>query len=152
MAANSKREQLLLKLIDEIGGLNAIKFVERKDLSGITELQGIAETQLPLAIVMGRLPQPDFKISTRDGHTVDKVTSILGVDVIVYAHDNVNPDSTISTLADDIWATVLADETHGFKWVAGTVIVPELNVGVWHPYCAFSMLVNITYLHGKGGI
>jgi len=152
MAANSRREQILLKLIDELDALRTIKFVDRKQPQGISDLQQYAETQLPLAVVMGRLPAPEYKISRRDGHTVDMVTSVLGVDVICYAHDNVNPDSTISNLADDIWAALLADETHGFQWVTGTVIIPETNIGVWDPYCAFSMLVNITYLHGKGGI
>jgi len=152
MAANSKREQILLKLIDELGALACIKFVDRKQPQGLSDLQQYAETQLPLAVVMGRLPAPEYKISGRDGHTVDKVVSTLGVDVIVYAHDNVSPDSTISEIADDIWAALLADETHGFSWVTGTVIVPETNVGVWDPYCAFSFLVNLTYIHGKGGI
>jgi hypothetical protein len=152
MAANSRREQILLKLIDELTALRTIKFVERKDFQGLKDLQGYAETQLPIAVIMGRLPSPEYKISGRDGHTVDKVHSTLGVDVLVYAHDNVNPDSTISDLADDVWAAILDDETHGFKWVTGTQIIPEVNIGVWDPYCAFSMLVNITYIHGKGGI
>lgn len=152
MAANSRREQILLKLIDELSGLRSIKFVERKQPQGLSDLQQYAETQLPMAVVMGRLPLPAYKVSTRTGHTIDHVTSVLGVDVLVYAHDNVTPDATVSDLADDVWSTVLSDETHGFKWVLGTQIVPETNVGVWEPYCAFSMLVNITYLHSKGGI
>lgn len=142
----------MLRLISELEGLRSIRFVDRKQPHGVSELQAYPQTQLPLAVVMGRLPAPTYKVSTRNGHTVDLVRSVLGVDIIVYALNNVDPDSTISELADDVWARMFEDETHGFKWVLGTEVVPETNVGVWDPYCAFSMLVNITYIHGKGGI
>lgn len=152
MAHNSKREQLLAKIVSELEELNSIKTVDRVMPGGLSDLEQYAATQLPLAAVMGKLPDPTYKITTRTGHTVDKVTSVLGVNLFVYAQDNVSPDTTVSMLADDVWAKLLADETHGFKWVTGTQIVPDVNVAVWSPYCAFNMLVNITYLHDKGGI
>lgn len=152
MALNSKRERILTKIVTELEALDTIKTVDRVMPNGISELEGYAATQLPLAAVVGNLPRPEYKMSTRTGHTVDKVTSELGINVFVYAEDNVTPDSTVSQLADDIWRQMLADETHGFKWVTRTWIVPEVNVAVWAPYCAFNMLVNVTYLHDKGGI
>lgn len=152
MAANSKRERILLKLVEELKSLRTIKFVDRVQPQGIADLQKYPVTQMPLAVVLGRLPSPEYKLSTRTGHTVDKVKSTLGVDILVYAQDNVTPDSTISLLADDVWTKLLSDETHGFKWVLGTHIIPETNVGVWDPFCAFSMLVNIQYMHTKEGI
>jgi hypothetical protein len=152
VALNSKREQILTKIVTELEALDTIKMVDRVMPNGLSDLENYAATQLPLAAVMGRLPDPQYKISTRDGHTVDKVTSVLGMELYVYAEDNVAPDSTVSMLADDVWRQLLADETHGFKWVTGTIIHPEVNVAVWAPYCAFNMTVNITYLHDKGGI
>jgi hypothetical protein len=152
VAHNSRREQLLLKVAEELSELNSIKTVERVQPNIEDGLDNYAETQLPLAAVVGKLPDPTYKITTRTGHTIDKVTSVLGINLFVYALDNVSPDTTVSVLADDIWAKLLADETHGFEWVLGTVIYPDVNVAVWAPYCAFNMLVNITYLHDKGGI
>lgn len=152
MALNSKREQILTKIEAELTGLDSIKTVDRVMPNGLSDLENYAATQLPLAAVMGKLPDPEYKISTRTGHTIDKVTSKLGIDVYVYAEDNVAPDSTVSRLADDVWRQLLADETHGFRWVTGTIIHPEVNVAVWAPYCAFNMLIDITYLHDKGGI
>lgn len=151
MAANSKREQLLNRVEALLGGLSSLSYVERKPLQGIKELQAYPQTQLPLAVVLGGMPVPDEKFSDRT-RKLDKVQSTLGVNVIVYALDNVTPDTTISTLADDIWTAIYQDITLGFKWVLGLRIVPEANVAMWDPYVAFSMLVNITYLHDKGGI
>lgn len=151
MASNSKREQLLLKVKALLEGINAISFVDRKPLQGISDLQAYPQTQLPLAVVLGGMPVPDEKFSDRT-RKLDKVASTLGVNVIVYALDNVTPDTTISTLADDVWATLYQDITLGFKWVLGLRIVPEADIAVWDPYVAFSMRVNITYLHDKGGI
>jgi len=152
VAHNSKREQLLTKIVSELEELDSIKTVDRVMPGGLSDLEQYAATQLPLAAVVGKLPDPTYKISTRTGHTVDMVTSVLGINLYVYAQDNVNPDRTVSLLADDLWVKLLADETHGFKWVTGTAIYPDVNVAVWAPYCAFNMLVNITYLHDKGGI
>lgn len=152
MAQNSRREQILVKVVEELAELPTIKTVERTLPNGLSELENYAATQLPLAALVGNLPRPEYKITTRTGHTIDKVTSELGVNLFVYAEDNVTPDTTISLIADDVWAKLLADETHGFKWILGTEIHPEVNTAVWAPYCAFNMLVNITYLHTKGGI
>jgi hypothetical protein len=138
--------------VRELEELNSIKTVDRVMPGGLSDLEQYAATQLPLAAVVGKLPDPTYKMSARNVHTIDMVTSVLGVNLFVYAEDNVTPDTTVSTLADDIWAKLLADETHGFKWVLSTLIHPDVNVAVWAPYCAFNMLVNVTYLHDKGGI
>jgi hypothetical protein len=152
VAHDSKREQILQQIVNELEQLNSIKTVDRVMPGGLSDLEQYAATQLPLAAVVGKLPDPVYKVNTRTGYTIDKVTSVLGVNLYVYAEDNVSPDTTVSLLADDIWAKMLADETHGFRWVTGTEIIPDVNVAVWAPYCAFNMLVNITYLHDKGGI
>lgn len=152
MALNSKRERILVAVVTELEAIDAISTVNRIQPAGLKSLTGYAETQLPLVAVCGQLPMPTQKRSARTGHTVDQVISVLGVNLFVYALDNVTPDSTISSLADDIWTKLLTDETHGFKWVLGTGIEPNINTAVWDPYCAVNLKVNIEYLHDKGGI
>jgi hypothetical protein len=151
MAVNSRREQLLVKVVAELNALASIGTVERIQPTGPSELENYAAPQLPLAVVLGALPTPNIKFSQRE-RNVDIVVSDLGVDIFAYALDNVTPDTTISTLADDIWAALLADITHGFKWVISTKVLPEPGAGIWHPYCGFNMRAIITYKHGKGGI
>lgn len=153
MAANSKREQLLVKVVEKLGTIDSITTVSRKGFSDFHELQNYANMQLPVAVVLGGLPQPNEKFS---GRTVklDRSQSKLEVDIIVYALDNETPDTTVSTLADDIWATIYADMSLGLTSVVviDLRIIPEAEVLVFDPYLAFRMTLSITYLHGKEGI
>jgi len=151
VASNSKREQILTTVRTKVLALGSILQVERKPLQGLADLEAYAQTQLPLAIILGGMPVPTEKFSDRT-RKLDKVISELPVTVLVYALDNVTPDSTISTIADDIWVTLYNDITLGYRWVMGLDIKPDANVAVWDPYVAFRMLVNVTYLHDKGGI
>lgn len=151
MAANSKRELAIARIVSKLEELTSLFFVDRKPITGISDLQAYAQTQLPMAAVMGRMPVPVTKKSDQR-RALDKVISVLGIDVVVYALDNVTPDTTISSLADDIWVKLYDDITQGYKWIIDTEITPEANIAVWDPYVAFSMLVNITYIHDKGGI
>jgi hypothetical protein len=104
-----------------------------------------------MAIVLGKLPVPVIKESdrNRDAHLVQ---SRLGIDVLVYGQDNVDPDTAISNLADEVWRTLFANYTLGLRPVLRMEIDPDANVAVWAPYYAFKMLVTITYVHDKGGI
>lgn len=155
MAANSKREQIISQVVTTLESVESIVTVDRKPLEGISALSQYASTQLPLAVVLGKLPEPESKKSGRD-RTTDVFTSNLGVDVIVYAMDNVTPDVTISTLADDVWASlwnqVLPGSILGFPWVIDFEIKPDAASAVWDPYLAFRMFLNIKYLHNTGGI
>lgn len=151
MAANSKREQLLNKVVSLMEGLASISTVKRVQPTGFEQLKAYATTQLPLAVVLGGLPVPREKFSNRT-RKLDVVHSDLGVDIFVYAMDNITPDSTISSLADDIWVALYEDITQGFKWVLGTRVIPEPATGIWEPYCGLNMRAVITYQHTKGGI
>lgn len=151
MAANSKREQLLVQVVAHMTALSSISTVKRIQPTGPSDLQSYSGPQLPLAVVLGGLPIPNPKLSART-RELDVAISDLPVDLFVYALDNVTPDSTISTLADDVWVKMLADITQGFDWVFGTKVLPEPGIGIWLPYCGFSMRAIITYKHGKGGI
>lgn len=153
MAANSKREQLLVKVAQKLGTISAIETVSRKGFSDFHELENYANTQLPVAVVLGGLPQPSEKFSGRT-RKLDQSQSKLSVDIIVYALDNDTPDTTVSTLADDIWSTLYADMTLGLTSVTvlDIRIIPETEVLVFAPYVAFKITLVITYLHGKESI
>jgi len=151
MAAGSKRELILNAVAAKVLALDSILQTERKPLKGISDLQAFAQTQLPLTIILGGMPVPVDKKSDRT-RKLDKVVSKLGVDVLIYALDNVTPDSTMSSIADDVWVTLYEDITLGYKWVLDLEIVPDARVAVWDPYVAFRMLTNVTYLHDNGGI
>jgi len=151
MAAGSKRELILEAVLAKVLALDSILQAERKPLVGMKDLQAYAQTQLPIAIILGGMPVPVEKKSGRT-RKLDKVISVIGVDVLIYAMDNVTPDSTISSLADDVWVTLYDDITLGYQWVLDMEIVPDAKIAVWDPYVACRMLTNVTYLHDKGGI
>jgi hypothetical protein len=151
MAANSRRELLLAKIKTTLDSVSSLSYVERKPLKGLSDLNAYPTTQMPLAIVLGSMPVSEEKFSERE-IKLDRVRSILKATIIVYAMDNQTPDSTVSTLADDIWAAIYNDITLGFSWVSGLTIIPDANVAVYDPYVAFSIDVDISYFHGKGGI
>ena len=151
MAANSKREQILTAIKTTLEGISSIVKVERKPLRDMAELEEYPHTQLPLAVVLGGLPVPVDKVSDRD-IALDRVRSAVTATIFVYAIENDNPDTKISTLADDVWAAMYNDMTLAKDWVIGMHIIPEMETAYWYPYVAFSMQVEIIYLHGKGGL
>jgi hypothetical protein len=151
MADNSKREQLLIKVKETLEDISSISYVDRKPLQGISELQSYPNTQIPLSVVLGNMPVPDEKYSNRS-RKLDVVRSTLDINIITYIMDNETPDSTISSIADDIWAALYADVTQGFDWVLNTRLIPEVETAVWTPYAAFSIVAQIEYLHDKTGI
>jgi len=153
MASNSRREQILVRMEAKLNELSSLKAVDRKPLTGMKELSSIPVTKIPLAIVLGKLPVPAPKESGRGpGSNSDINKSVLGIDILVYIQDAKTPDTTISNIADDVWAKLFEDVQQGFKWVIATKVLPDANIAVWNPYAAFKMGAEITYLHGKEGI
>lgn len=152
MAANSKREQILLALKVLLEGLSSIKAVDRKQPTSPDDLSRIAGTQMPFCSMIGGIPQPKEHISSRMPGGVDVVISELPVKLFIYFMDNVTADSTLSDIMDDVWAVIYGNQTLGFKFVQKILIDPNSDVVVWDPYVAFSMLVTITYNHAIGGI
>lgn len=156
MAEGSKRELIILELISNIEDISSINTVERVRPS-FADLGSFAETQLPLVAIVGKLPRPVPKRSGRETGIMDKFISDLEIDLFCYAMDNVNPDSKVSDLADDLWAKIYSDPiliTDDYlKGLALEVIVmPEIQVGIWDPYVVFKMVCTYKYVHGTGGI
>lgn len=152
MAANSKREQILVAFKSLLEGLPSVKKVDRRQPTSPEDLRRIAGTQMPFIAMIGGVPQPVEHVSGRGPGGVDVVVSNLDVALFIYYMDNTTADSTLSNIMDDVWAKVYSDQTLGFRFVTGTTISPNTEVAVWEPYVAFSMNTKITYHHTTGGI
>ena len=154
MAANSKREQILLRVKWELEQLKPanIKTVSRRLPAGIEELSRYAATQLPLAVVVGNLPVPVGKQGGQRSSGSDCVLLLSRLDVGVYGYflDNVNPDSTLSSLADDFYRVLNADPGKN-KLAISTEVIPG-EIGDWEPYVAFKFTCKIVFTHTLGGL
>lgn len=155
MAANSLAEQIVQDIVSAIEGIQVdavatFKKVERKKL-GFDELSSVPSTLLPYAAVTVGLPDATPKISGRIRAVVDKFQSILTVSVTVYGMDNTDPDVTILSLADDLWVAIYSDP--GRNGLAlHTSVLPELETGIFDPYYAFTMDVEVVYVHDRTSI
>lgn len=155
MAVNSRREQIIVHIVDLIKDLSSIKTVKRVRQT-YSELQQFAVTQLPLVAVVGRLPLPTVPGGGRSSHRstrtcMDVFISELVVDLFVYGQELKNPDVLISNLADDLWRTLYTDQTKG-KLVIDTWVLFEEEPEFWHPFVAFKVSAKMKYTHTTGGI
>jgi hypothetical protein len=150
MAENSKREQIILKVVGLLEKLTSIKTVVRTKQS-YSDLQNFALPQLPVAAVVGNLPVPKEKLSARRIGNVDTIISELTVRVLVYGQNNENPDGDISKLADDIWAKLYSNQTLD-GMTLGMLLTVEEDPEYWAPYYAFQITCKLTYQHDTGGI
>lgn len=150
MANDSKREQIILHVISEIEEIDSIKTVVRK-MQAHSDLQEFAVTQFPVVAVVGRLPVPAEHVAGRGAGRADRMISELAVDLYIYFQDVVSPDSTVSCLADDLWAKINVDQTKN-KLVISTLLRMTENPEYWAPFVAFKMSCNFKYVHTIGGI
>jgi hypothetical protein len=153
MADNSKRERIIVYVVDLLETLASINTVVRVKQT-YQELENFSGPQMPVAAVVGRLPVPSTSgmqthISRRT--SVDIIISDLAIDVFVYGQDNVAPDTLVSNLADDLWALLYQDQKMGGLVVETRLILDEENE-FWHPYVAFKLTVQVKYKHDTGGI
>lgn len=150
MADDSKREQIILRVIEEVKGLESIKSVVRK-LQAYSDLGEFAITQLPVVAVVGRLPVPDAHVSGRYKVRVDTVISELVVDLYVYFQNRDNPDSMLSSLVDDLWSKLNEDQAKN-NLVISTLLRMTENPEYWDPFVAFKVSCDFKYIHTMGGI
>lgn len=148
MAANSKREQIIVATQNILNAVPEIATVNRTLLT-YSELQEFAGPQFPLCAIVGHLPVPVEKSDTRNGF-VDQIKSSLKIDVVTYFQDYADEDTQISDLGDTIFAALYQDQDRG-GLVLNTAIVPKENTNIWRPFVAFQMTVNHHYIHGIGG-
>lgn len=151
MANNSKREQIILADVEILQSIEAIKTVKRT-LQSYSDLRdNFALTQLPVAAIIGRLPVPTSHIDNRTGF-VDYAVSRLVVDVYVYFQENVDMDTVLSSLLDDMWAALYQNPSRNGLCMYTTIEMSEQNHQVWSPFVAFQVKVIHAYQHTTGGI
>lgn len=151
MAKNSIREQILVYHARYlIGKVSSISTVIRL-LPKYSDLQNFAVTQFPVAAVVGRLPVPDEKISSRDGSAVDIIISSLKIDNYIYIQERDDPDTELSNLVDDVWAKCYSNVTYGGLALSSTLEVHE-EPEYWDPFIAFKLTSIVKYKHSTGGI
>lgn len=149
MAANSKREQIILANKAIIESVDTVSHTERTVLQ-YSQLEDFAITQFPCIAIVGRIPIPVEKHLSRNGD-VDLIISNLKVDLYCYLIANEEVDSAISSLMDDLWTALYADQRRGGLTLS-TEIKPGENHEFWAPFAAFKMTISHRYKHGIGGI
>lgn len=149
MAANSLRERIIVANKTLVEAVPAVSHTERT-VQQYSQLQNFAETQFPVVAVVGRIPIPVEKHTGRDG-SVDLIISRLRVDFYCYLLANEEPDTAISSLMDDLWVKLYADQKRS-GLVLSTEITADENYEWWAPFAAFKMTVTHRYKHGPGGI
>ena len=151
MAKNSLREQILVyhkvKLLQKIGSIKTII----RTIPSYAELQNFAVTQSPLVAMVGKLPVPREKMSSRTRETVDIIISDLKIENYVYIQTREDQDTVISNIVDDVWVKCYSDPSYG-GLVHGTLLEVTEDVGQWDPFVAFKLTSIITYKHSTGGI
>lgn len=150
MAENSKREQIILRVIAELEEIPSIRTVVRK-LPENSDLKTFALTQFPVIAVVGKLPIPAEHISGRRPARADVMVSKLTVDLYVYFQERESPDSMISNLADDLWVKLNEDQTKN-GLVISTILRMTENPEYWDPFVAFRFSCEFKYIHTTGGI
>lgn len=149
MAANSKREQIIVKVEAELNAVASISHVVRKRPT-YESLQSFPITQLPVVAIVSGIPKPvPHNVGRRPPK--DVFQSELRLSLYCYFQANANPDTTLSTLLDDLWAALYADTTKG-GLVIDTTLDPEPTHDFWDPFYAFKLDVITQYYHNKGGI
>lgn len=143
---DNRREIITLGIIAALENVSSITTVTRKKVL-LEEFEDIPATQLPYASVMSGLPDPqDTRFSTRLQGKIKDIRSELLTTVTVFGLDNEDPDSTISSLLQDIWAAIFVDYRRG-NHALQTTIRPEVRTGIFDPYYAFEIVVATEYLH-----
>ena len=150
MAVNSLRERIIQSDVDILSDLESVVTTTRT-MPEFSSLSTFALTQFPVAAVVGRLPVPKEKHSSRRMGTVDQIISELKVDVFVYLMANENTDTEISTLLDDIWVALYTDPNRG-NLVMKTELDLYEGVDYAAPFAAFKVSCIHQYKHDTGGI
>ncbi len=149
MAANSKREQLILSDVAILEALTVIKTTKRT-VQSYSDLQTFANTQLPVAAVVGGLPVTDDHLSGRRPR-VDYIVSDLKIDIHVYIQANENQDMQVSDMLDDLWAALYANPNRNGLCML-TQLAATANYEYWSPYVAFKLSCIHKYQHTTEGI
>ena len=151
MAKDSLREQILVyhqkQLLQKVKSISTVI----RTLPDYSALMNYAVTQFPLVAMVGKLPVPREKMSSRQRHVVDIIISDLSIENYVYIQTREDQDTVISDIVDDIWTKCYSDANYG-GLAQGTILEVHDEVVQWDPFVAFKLTSKITYKHSTGGI
>ncbi len=148
----NRREQILLKLIEQMETVSDIEKVQRRRPTS-EEFNQLSDHQFPFVAVEAMGPQP-VKIvqESRKGFGVAVIHHFsMLVDFYVYAKWTVNQDTKFGELYDDIYQAVYANSL--LKDLADNIMaepVPTPTV-IMEPYYLFRIKNKINY-RTQGGI
>jgi len=153
MAANSTREQILVQVKTVLEAITAINSVERKVISSVSELRQIPFPLLPVICMTAGLPVPKGGgyVTLRESGQSSNLRSILSINLRTYGLDKLEPDTAISTLAEDIWDELYDDPT--VDGLAESVTVKlQRETLFFEPFYRFDMIYDVEYIHDTDGI
>jgi|GEM_PF-1337764 len=153
MAVNSTREQILVQVKAILEAVTAVGSVKRKVIASFTELKGTPFPSFPVVFMTAGLPVPKDGgyITLRESGQSSKVRSILSINLRTYGLDKSNPDTALSSVAEDIWDGLYADPTVNGLAEAVTVI-PMRETLFFEPFYRFDMVYNVEYIHDTDNI
>jgi hypothetical protein len=153
MAANSIREQILLRVKTVLEAVTVVGSVKRKVISSFVELKDIPFPSFPVVFMTAGLPVPKNGgyVTLRESSQSSKVRSVLSINLRTYGLDKSDPDSAVSTVAEDIWDALYADPTVNSLAEAVTVI-PIRDTMFFEPFYRFDMIYNVEYIHDTDNI
>lgn len=150
MAENSIRERLIISDMAITQNITAISTVVRT-IQTYSDLQSFAITQFPVAAIVGRLPIPTNKFSSRVKSVIDQFISRLRVDLYIYFMNNENSDSQLSNLLDDMWVALHSNPSRNDLCLTTRLEMTE-DIQIYAPYGAFRVTCLHEYKHDIGGI
>ena len=149
MATTSGREEIILFLVEEVESMGFFHVTRTNPTCA--DLGDFADTEFPVAAITAGLPQVVGHKQQRTAGGADVFLSKLEVVIFIWEQVNVDIDSKISDLADELWGKLWEDPTKG-----GLVIETENFFGevpTWlRPYVTFNLTCRMTYQHNRGGI
>ena len=153
MATNSTREQILVQVKAVLEAITAVGSVERKVVASVSELKQIPSPLFPVICMTAGLPVPKGGgyVTLRESGQSSKIRSILSINLRTYGLDKLEPDTAISTLAEDIWDELYHDPTVDSLAESVTVKLQRETL-FFEPFYRFDMIYNVEYIHDTDGI
>ncbi len=148
MAADSKRERIILALIARLHGLGWVRTVARRPYAYAEELDSFAQTQFPVVSLLAQLPKPEQERRAGAGK---EFVSTLDVDLYVFALEASTPDAALSSMLDDLWRALFQDRRLGGLALDLTVL-PETEAAHRPPYVGAWLRARVTYVHDHLGM
>ena len=153
MAANSIREQILVQVKAVLEAITAIGSVERKVVASVSELKQIPFPLFPVICMTAGLPVPKGRgyVTLRESGQSSNLRSILSINLRTYGLDKLEPNTAISTLAEDIWDELYDDPTVDSLAESVTVKLQGETL-FFEPFYRFDMIYDVEYIHDTDGI